>query len=308
MRHYGRSRRKRGSRSIRVKPFRLAVTVCSAIVLILSLYQLISYAVRSVNTSVSNAKLQQLYESSNGEEDDFIGEDTSFSDEEISTVEVRDDTVTLIEPDEPTASRDTGVYQYIGGNIAGSAKELYEVNPDLIGWVKIPGVVNLPVVFRDNDYYLTHDFYGRESSAGTLFLDIGHPLRPDTQYLLIHGHAMHDGSMFGGLPMYRRESYITEHPYLTFNTLYSKDSYEIIGVCLLTVDEMFSVANIGTRNFMSDEDFNAFIQNLRAHAEYFTDDEIPTDTALLALSTCFNDKRLVVYFRRISSEPFDDAE
>ena len=40
---------------------------------------------------------------------------------------------------------------------------------------------------------------GAQSASGTLFLDEAHPLEADTQYLVVHGHNMYDGSMFARL-------------------------------------------------------------------------------------------------------------
>ena len=50
---------------------------------------------------------------------------------------------------------------------------LAAINPDLVGWLELGGEegFSAPVVQRDNDYYLRHDFYGRESRHGTVFLD-----------------------------------------------------------------------------------------------------------------------------------------
>ena len=42
-------------------------------------------------------------------------------------------------------------------------KELYEINPDLIGWLVIDGtVIDYPVMqtMEDESYYLSYDFYG----------------------------------------------------------------------------------------------------------------------------------------------------
>lgn len=194
-------------------------------------------------------------------------------------------------------------YQHIGNEVSRYASKLYSENSDLIGWLNIPDVLALPVVYRDNEFYLTHDFYGRENTAGTIFLDEMHPLSEDTQLLFIHGHAMYDGSMFGMITHYRNPDFIKEHPYLTFNTLYSSDSYEIIGSLFIDEEEICSVAGLGRPTFRNPETFNEYIETLRAHALHFTNDEIPPDTALLALSTCYKNGRIVVLFKRTASVP-----
>ena len=63
-------------------------------------------------------------------------------------------------------------------------QELKRLNRDTVGWISISGVVDLPVVYRDNSYYLNHDFQGQKSGAGTLFLDQNHPLAAASLLLL----------------------------------------------------------------------------------------------------------------------------
>ncbi len=67
----------------------------------------------------------------------------------------------------------TPVFHRIGtlDTIRADMVELKRLNRDTVGWISISGVVDLPVVWRDNSYYLNHDFQGQKSGAGTLFLD-----------------------------------------------------------------------------------------------------------------------------------------
>lgn len=53
-------------------------------------------------------------------------------------------------------------------------KELYEINPDLIGWLAIDDtVIDYPVMqtMEDESYYLSYDFYGEQNKNGCLILD-----------------------------------------------------------------------------------------------------------------------------------------
>lgn len=189
-------------------------------------------------------------------------------------------------------------YQYIGTELLPEAQELYTRNDDLVAWIRIPGgIVNLPVVYRNNTYYLDHDFNGKKSSSGTLFLDEMHPLREDTQILVIHGHNVYDGSMFGLLSHYRRRGYMDEHPTVYFNTLYRKEEYQVVGV-VMTPDDAYSpdfVPYLGRRKFQTVQQFNDYIATLRANAHDWNDDiEILPSNALLMLSTCYKDERIVV--------------
>ena len=53
---------------------------------------------------------------------------------------------------------------------------LHEVNQNVVAWVSVQGTdINLPIVAThsedDQDWYLTHDLWGRSSCSGTPFLD-----------------------------------------------------------------------------------------------------------------------------------------
>lgn len=264
---------------------RAAFLLCAA-VFVFSAGKLIAYGIRSRKTARLNEELSELYQPV----------------EEIS-VETEAAVSTEITPEPTEKPHLLAEYQYIAPEVCEAGRELYARNNDLVAWLKISGMVNLPVVYRDNEYYLTHDFDGNESSAGTLFLDVNHPLSSDTQYLLIHGHAMYDGSMFGMVSHYRLEGFVKEHPYLTLNTLYSNDTYEIIASLYVEESEMASVAGMGRSSFSSVEEFDAFLANLKEHAIYFTEEELTPDTALLALSTCYHDGRVVAVFKRLRSTP-----
>ena len=187
-------------------------------------------------------------------------------------------------------------------------RELARRNPDTVGWIGIGGVVYQPVVYRDNVYYLDHDFTGAKNASGTLFLDEDSPLNPDTQNLLIHGHSMNDGSMFGILTHYRKLEFLRQHPLISFSTLWQKETYAVFAVLLVSsrsADENY-FNYFDHASFASDADFNEYIRQLLERSKY----EIPVDVepsdALLTLSTCIDEKRLVVVARRLRAEETKD--
>lgn len=76
---------------------------------------------------------------------------------------------------------------------------LKAINPDVVGWIEIPGtVINYPVFqSTDNDYYLNHNADGSYGVGGQIFLDFENqkPGMIDYQTLL-YGHHLKNGSMF----------------------------------------------------------------------------------------------------------------
>ena len=182
------------------------------------------------------------------------------------------------------------------GDILPDMLKLIQTNPDTVGWISINGIVHLPVVYRDNTYYLTHDFNGHHNTSGTLFLDQGSPITAQTQNLLIHGHSMVDGSMFGLLTHYRRLDTLIQHPLISFSTLYEKETYAVFAVLNVDPDafDYFTHAF-----FASNADFEAYIASIRAHSLYDVPIDVQPTDALLTLSTCIDDDRLVVVARRL---------
>jgi len=196
-----------------------------------------------------------------------------------------------------------GSYQYIGNIILPELYEMHSRNPDTVAWLRIPGVVDLPVVYRDNYFYLDHDFYGRSSSSGAIFLDEAHPFAEDTQYMVVHGHDMFDGSMFGRVAHYRTRSFMEQHPTVYWATLYRQEEYEVIAVLDLPVSVQSEgyVPYTGSRKFRDAGHFYSFARNIREHALYWKEGaEMLPEDALLALSTCYEERRVVVMCRRVN--------
>lgn len=97
-------------------------------------------------------------------------------------------------------------------------RELYERNPDIVGWLQIDGTrIEYPVMqnTQDSQYYLNHDFDRKDSKGGLPFLD-EHSRINGSDILLIHGHHMKSGWMFKDLMKYKKESFYKEHA--TFNS------------------------------------------------------------------------------------------
>lgn len=262
---------------------------------------LIHYAVRSVSTRNTNEELQALYEQMTETMKPEIEQTTA------PTAETPQMTAAPSSEPVPTATAEPKEqlpvsYQYIGESVLPEMAELYSRNPDTAAWLNIPGVVNLPVVHRDNSYYLNHDFYGKEIDSGTLFLDEAHPVEHDTQYMVVHGHNMRDGSMFGMLSHYYASGYMEEHPTVYFKTLYRQETYEVIGVLYLPASYKKEgyVQYTGKRKFQSADEFYEFAEEIRQSALYWKEGaQMLYEDALLALSTCHENSRIVVMCRRI---------
>ena len=55
---------------------------------------------------------------------------------------------------------------------------------------------------------------------------------------IIYGHNMKNGSMFGAIPKYKKQSYLEKHPAMTFRTPEKNYTFEILGGYATTSSDM----------------------------------------------------------------------
>lgn len=171
-------------------------------------------------------------------------------------------------------------------------KELYKQNQDLAGWLSVEGtVINYPVMQtgkKNPDFYLHNDFDKKESDHGTLFVDARNDIVNRDTNLIIYGHNMRDGTMFGGLKSFMDKNYFEKHQELVFDTIYEKAKYRIVAVCLSKVnyqdDDTFRYYNF--LNAESKEEFQAFLANIQQLTVFDQKIDISYGDELLTLSTC----------------------
>lgn len=177
-------------------------------------------------------------------------------------------------------------------------------NADTVGWLTVGESISLPIVQQvDNQYYLYRDFYGKDSDAGTPFLDRRCMIWPANNHWMIHGHNMKDGSMFGTLDDFRDVEYLKQYPIVSFNTLYEECLYVPVALfdasMTKTDKDYFKIARF---EFADDAEFVSFADEIRAHSLY----EIPVDVQagdqLLTLVTCsysHDNGRLLIVCRKL---------
>ena len=133
--------------------------------------------------------------------------------EETTQPEIPGETIAVLKYRAPEpVEEDAGLEEIKKINLAA----LQEVNPDVVGWVLIPGTkVNYPIVQgTDNEHYLKVTWDGKPYAMGSIVLECTN--MPDmTQFhTILYGHNMNDGSMFASLRSYSQEKYWKEHPYI----------------------------------------------------------------------------------------------
>lgn len=190
-------------------------------------------------------------------------------------------------------------------------QKLYEQNSDFAGWLTIAGTeIDYPVmqaVPESSDFYLDHNFDGTEDINGSIFLDSRNDFEKQDDNLIIYGHNMKSGMMFGNLKQYLDEAYWREHKTITFNTIYEKAEYEIIAVCLSKVasEEEEGFRYYDFINAGNEEAFNNYVENIRELNVMKDDIAVSYGDKLLTLSTCNSyteDGRLFLVAKKCSPQ------
>ncbi len=184
---------------------------------------------------------------------------------------------------------------------------LYAENSDTIGWLKIDGTTIDYVVMQAPDEinkYLRRDFYGKDSTRGCLFVDEYCDIF-NSDNIIIYGHNMKDGSMFGTLDSYADESFYAEHKLIRFDTIYEKHSYEVVAAISTSIpakdEDVFRYYEYTSSN--DEETFLEYADFIEKNKLYDTGVEINPGDKLLTLSTCAyhtTDGRFIVVARQIS--------
>jgi len=157
-------------------------------------------------------------------------------------------------------------------------------NDDIIGYLKIEGtsIDYLVVQSNDNQFYLEHNIHKEADRAGWVFLDYENDVMHDDPNTIIYAHNMRDDVMFHSLRNYTSKEYFEKHRYVTFNTEYADQTWEV-----------FSFYNVNARSFYyiqvifpTHDDFVKLLMEMKSRSIYDTGVEVSLDDRVLVLSTC----------------------
>lgn len=188
-------------------------------------------------------------------------------------------------------------------------KTLLIKNQSLIGWLKIDDKnIDYPVMQTvDNDYYLSHDFNQNYDNNGSIFMDYSCDVIDRSTNLIIYGHNMKSGNMFGNLDKYSDEAYYEAHPRIYFDTIYEKGVYEIVYVFR---SRIYNESDVVFKYYQfidaaSEVEFDSNMNEMDKLSLYDTGITPKYGDQLLTLSTCDyqeDNGRFVVVARKIISE------
>lgn len=165
---------------------------------------------------------------------------------------------------------------------------LAKVNPDVVGWIYVPGtVINYPVVKTDNNTkYLRVMFDGTNNGNGAIFMDMDDtaPGMVDQQ-TTIYGHHMYDKSMFNIIDKttdqavfdtFTKVYYITRDATYTFTPLFTAQVPDTYG-------------DARTPNFGDEAAFQTYLSNMLKQAKAKASDaetRVQSAKQVITLVTC----------------------
>lgn len=143
----------------------------------------------------------------------------------------------------------------------------------------------------------------KDAGTGTKACDYADGTAPSTN-LIIHGHTMRSGEMFGNLKLYQDAEYGAEHHLIRFDSLYEEREYELIAVFHSQVyyesDNVFKYYKF----FQADtqKEFDDWYENIKAMSLYDTGITARFGDEFITLSCCsyhVEDGRFVVVGKRV---------
>lgn len=198
--------------------------------------------------------------------------------------------------------------------------DLYAANPHIVGWLTAGASIDYPVVQYDNSFYLNHDFFGEPDDAGAIFLNAANSLSPRDSVLLIHGHNMRAGTMFGDMDNYRDYEYLKANPLVTFRVI--NDAEDVYYAPIAAFDASmtpgeegyFDIRNV---NFIYDilpenegdkpksTEFEQYIEEMRAKSLWTSPVEADSTDEYIILVTCsysHENGRMMLVCRRLRAD------
>ena len=154
----------------------------------------------------------------------------------------------------------------------------------MVGWIQIEGTsIDYPVMQTPADptYYLKHDFEKNYTDYGCPFMQADCDALAPSDNLIIYGHNMKDGSMFGGLKKFKDREYFEEHG--SFELLTPGGDYKLTAVAVLVIEPTDVLYNPCIEDETAAE---AWVSRVVSEANFCTRKELAADGHYVMLSTC----------------------
>ena len=182
-------------------------------------------------------------------------------------------------------------------------QELLKKNKDTVGWIKVNGTnINYPIVQSvDNKYYLNHAFDGSSNSAGWIYADYRNNMVDFDKNTIIYGHGRIDTTMFGSLKNILSSNWYDnkDNHIIKLSTEYENTLWQVFSVYTIEAESYYI-----TTEFYSDEQYQTFLDTLKARSAVEFSADVNINDKILTLSTCKDNfgTRVVMHAKLIKKE------
>ena len=181
---------------------------------------------------------------------------------------------------------------------------LLQINPETVGWIKVGNLADEPVVYRDNEFYLNHDFYQKKSSSGTVFVDVENTDLENDKYVIVYGHDLRDGSKFGSLKEYLNIEQLKNNIVIEWSSLYSSEAEKYVVFSVFDSSMLEENKNYFDLRRFDEIDLDGtkkFIEEIRERSLYDIPVDVTAEDQIMVLVTCsykYEDGRLLIFCRK----------
>jgi len=178
-------------------------------------------------------------------------------------------------------------------------EELLEINPEIIGWIKVPNTnIDYPIVKTDNNqFYLDHDFRKEPEIRGAIFMDYRNQGDGSDRHTIIYGHQSRLDIMFTQLNKFKNRDFFENNEKIYLTTLHEKQEWQVFAAYETSTNFNYIITD-----FSSDASFVSTVEQFQKRSKFNRDVQIMKDDQILTLSTCVHGvdgMRFVVQAKRI---------
>ncbi len=192
-------------------------------------------------------------------------------------------------------------------NVQNWALPFLLTNPDTVGRVYIktpddPNYLNEIVVQgENNDEYLRKNFYGDQSTLGTVFMDCRNDPQAGSVNTILHGHSTRNvNKVFNKLHKYKTLDFLNQNPIVYLDTLTETRTYKIFAITV--INTVPSGGEVYTGSFYTGAAVYSELEDIRDRSLFDTTVDVVNGDRLLTLSTCTFEAdglRLVIMAREV---------
>lgn len=270
------------------------------VVLIVCIVVLVIYFYHQFEAKQNNTKLNVIYNSA---------ANSSNANNSTSSDNISQDILDIPEEERPPLVKSE------------AAEEMLAINPEYVGYIYIPDVLGEPIVQRDNEYYLKHNFYDQVRSVGTIFADERNVVNDysdkQSDNIILYGHNNRDGSMFGNLDYYKWDlKYWLKNPFIYYDNYYENYTYVIVSSFVINTLPEHDDGNVFDYiNYINFKDsgiytFENFKNEILERSQFITGIDFDENDKYLTLSTCayeWDEARHVIVARRLRAGETTDS-